>query len=119
MPRNVAVVFARDYSAELERLAFHTPVWIAETPENRGAAEDAWRAAVEWPHISVTLFRAPDGEPAREDWRTLVDQISVERGIDGIDVIGVPLSPLALDALREVGFAKFEETAEGFRAKKA
>ncbi|HUP62273.1 MAG TPA: hypothetical protein VNA69_17850 [Thermoanaerobaculia bacterium] len=118
MPRHVAVVFAPDYSAELGKLAFHTPVWIAETPENRGAAARAWQESVEWPHISVTLFRQPAGEPSRDDWRTLVEQISFERPVDGIDVIGTPLSPIALDALREAGFAKFEETAEGFRARR-
>lgn len=119
MPRTVAVVFARDYSEELERLAFHTPVWIAESPENRAAAERAWHESVEWPHISVTLFRPPDADPAADDWKTLVNQISAERAVDGIDVIGSRLSPIALESLRDAGFAKFEETAEGFRARRA
>jgi len=47
MPRSVAIVFAEDYSSQLEKLAFHTPVWLIDTPENRTAAEEAWRTAVQ------------------------------------------------------------------------
>jgi len=106
---NVAIVFADDYSEDLRRLAFRTPVWIIETPENRAAAEDAWQTAVEWPHISVTLFRF-------DDWCTLLAQIGA---VDGVEAIGVSLTDDSRDALRDIGLTRFDETAEGFRARKS
>ena len=119
MPRTVAIVLSPDYAEQLGKLAFHTPVWIVDTPENRAAAEEAWRSAVEWPHITVTLFR-PFGEPpARDDWRALVEQILfLEKSVDAIDVIGTPLAPVARTALGELGFERLDETKDGFRARK-
>lgn len=119
MPRTVAIVLATDYSAALEKLAFTTPVWIVDTPENRNAAEQAWHAATEWPHIIVTLFRAPEGTATKGDWRALLDQIAFrEKTVDTIDLIGSPLTLAARAALTETGFARFEETAQGVRARR-
>lgn len=119
MPRNVAIVFSTDYSAQLEKVAFHTPVWLVDTPSNHSAAEQAWHSAAEWPHISVTLFRPPAGQPTRDDWRTLLAEISIrERNLEGIDVVGSPLTPVARATLVGAGFSKFEETGSGFKAKK-
>src|SRR5688572_15373743 len=120
MPRTVAIVFEPDFSSQLEKLAFHTPVWLVDTPHNRAAAEDAWREAVEWPHITVTLFRPPEAaHPSKDDWRMLLDQIGVEeRFVEGIDVIGSPLTLPARAVLSEAGYIKFDETPAGFRAKR-
>lgn len=113
MPRNVAVVFVEDFSERLEKVAFHSPVWLVDTPPNRAAAEDAWRAAVEWPHITVTLFRATD------DWRTLLHQIELhDRSVDAMEVIGSSLTAAIRAALVGAGFTKFDETSGGFRAKR-
>jgi hypothetical protein len=119
MPRTVAIVFDADYSSRLEKTAFHMPVWLADTPANHTAAEEAWRAAVEWPHLSVTLFRPPGEQPSPEEWRMLLDQIAFrEKTIEAIDVSGCPLTPTARTALTESGFTRFDETATGFRARK-
>jgi hypothetical protein len=113
LARSVAIVFADDFSAQLEKLSFHTPVWLADTPANHTAAEDAWQRAVEWPHITVTLFRPAD------DWRALLDQIELqERTVDAIEVIGAGLTDAARTALSAARFARFEETASGFRARR-
>jgi hypothetical protein len=118
LPRAVAIVFDSDFSEQLEKLAFRSPVWIVDTPANRTAAEAMNHAVVEWPHISVTLFRPSDA--TKEDWRTLLEQIALrERIIDGIDVIGAPLTLVARDAFAESGLARFDETETGFRAKRA
>jgi hypothetical protein len=120
MSRSIAVVFAPDFSARLSKLAFRSPVWIVDTPDNRVAAEEAWHATVEWPHITVTLFRPPESEATKDDWRTLLDQVSIrERSVDVIEVIGAPLTLVARAALAESGLARFEETEDGFRAKRA
>jgi hypothetical protein len=116
--RSVAIVFAEDFAAQLEKLSFHTPVWLADTPANHTAAEAAWQRAVEWPHISVTLFRSPSNA-TRDDWRALLDQIALrERAIDAIEVIGAPLSPVARAVLDDAGFSRMEETPGGFRARR-
>ena len=112
MSRSVAIVFADDFSAQLEQLSVHTPVWLVDTPENRAAAEQAWQRAIEWPHISVTLFR-------RDDWQALLDQIALQkRPVDAIEIIGAPLTNSARATLGEAGYARFEETAIGFRVKR-
>jgi len=111
MPRSVAIVFDDDYSSSLERVAFHTPVWMTDTPANRAAAEEAWRAATEWPHISVTLFR-PLG------WDALLAQISLHLRYDVVEAIGTPLTSEAGRALEAAGFVRVEETPTGFRARR-
>jgi hypothetical protein len=113
VPRSVAIVFEQDYAASLEKLAFRTPVWLVDTPANRTAAEDAWREAAEWPHISVTLFRAED------DWKTLLEQVELrERQLESLEVIGSALDPATHTTLVEAGFTRFDESASGFRAKR-
>lgn len=110
---NVAIVFAPDFSARLQNVAFHTPVWLMETPENRAAAEAAWMRQQEWPHIAITLFRP------EEEWRALLAQIAIQHHVDSVDVTGTGLTEDARTALREAGFQKFDRTAEGFRARKS
>lgn len=110
MARSVAIVFTPDFSAELQKLAFRTPVWLIDTPANRGAAEIEWHNATEWPHISVTLFRAED------DLKTLLKQIELQaRGVDAIEVIGTLPQPAVLAG---AGFTRVDETANGFRARR-
>lgn len=111
MPRSVAVVFDPDFSDSLEKLAFHTPVWMIDTPENRAAAEQAWRTANEWPHISVTLF-------SDHDWKTLLYQISLNERFEMLEALGSPLSSEARGALESAGFVRIEETHQGFRARR-
>jgi hypothetical protein len=111
LPRSVAVVFSEDFSASLEKLAFHTPVWMTDTPANRAAAEQAWRAAIEWPHMSVTLFRPLD-------WGPLLEQISMHERFDVVEAIGTELTPAAEEALQAARFVRIEQTLNGFRARR-
>lgn len=110
---NVAIVLAPDFSGRLHQLAFHTPVWIVETPENRAAAEEAWMRRQEWPHIDVTVFRSA------HDWRTLLAQIELHHEVDSIEIIGGPAGDHEMrTALAEAGFQRLQETSEGLRARK-
>jgi len=111
LPRSVAVVFDPDFSTSLEKVAFHTPVWMIDTPENRAAAEQAWHSAIDWPHISVTLF-------SDYDWTTLLYQIALNERFDAVEVIGATLSPEAREALEDAGFVRIGETHHGFRARR-
>lgn len=110
---NVALVFDRDFSTRLHQVAFHTPVWLVETPENRAAAEAEWMRAVEWPHIEVTLFRSD------HDFRSLLTQVAIHHAVDGLDVIGMQLTPDVHEALTRDGFQRIETSGEGFRARKS
>ena len=111
MPRSVAVVFAEDFSSQLEKLAFHTPVWMVDTPANRAAAEEAWMQAVEWPHISVTLFRPLE-------WDSLLEQIAMQGKFEVIEAIGIELTPPLREVLERAGFVRVAETPNGFRARR-
>ena len=112
MPRSVAVVFAEDFSSQLEKLAFHTPVWMVDTPANRTAAEQAWLQAVEWPHISVTLFRP-------SEWSALLDQIAMRHErFDVVEAIGTELTRGVREVLEGAGFVRIVETGTGFRARR-
>lgn len=110
MPKTVAIVLEPDFSDRLEKIAFHTPVWLVDTPPNRSAAELAWSTAVEWPHITVTLFNF-------EDWKSLLKQMDV-LAFDVLDVIGEPLTDESRSALTKHGFDKFEAREGGFKARR-
>jgi hypothetical protein len=107
MNRRVAIVFDTEFGDRLAALVMRTPVWIVESATNRSAVSEAWNRATEWPHISVTVFRPPD------DLKHLLPQIGHPQRVD---VIGLPLSDDARDALGAAGFTKIVETNEGFRA---
>lgn len=82
--------------------------------------------AHEWPHVSVTVFRNVPPNARKEEWLTLLQQIDLHHppkvqrvAYDTIEVIGTRLTPPARAAFLEAGFVDLEETASGFRAKKA
>jgi hypothetical protein len=101
-------VFDREFGDRLGDLAMRMPVWIVESNTNRPAVAAAWNRASEWPHISVTVFRPPG------DLRLLLTQIGQPQRVD---VIGMRLKDEVREILTEAGFAKIEETSDGFRAK--
>jgi hypothetical protein len=107
MNRRVAIVFDTEFGDRLAALVMRTPVWIVESVTNRAAVSEASNRATEWPHISVTLFRPPD------DLKHLLSQIGHQRRVD---VIGLPLTAGAREALTAAGFTKIVETNDGFRA---
>ena len=113
MARSVAFVFERDLSARLEHIAFRSPVWIVDTAENRAAAEVVLIRAVDWPQISVTLFRNPESAMSRDDWRTLFRQVG---RFDSAEVIGSALTLPARAAFTELGLDRIDESKGGFRA---
>jgi hypothetical protein len=107
MSRRVAIVFDPAFGDRLAALVMRTPVWIVESNPNRAAVSEAWNRASDWPHISVTVFRPPD------DLEHLLSQIGHPQRLD---VIGLPLTDDAREALHAAGFTKIAETSEGFRA---
>lgn len=118
MARTVALILDPSFGAQLGPLAFHTPVWIVDTPPNRTAAQEAWRSADEWPHISVTMFRSLGGHAKKKDWAGLLYQIALQQPFDTVDVIGGEITPSARGALTDAGFTHVEPTANGVRMKR-
>jgi hypothetical protein len=119
VPRAIAIVLERDYASRLEKLAFHTPVWIVDTPENHEAAEAAWLRRTEWPQIDVTVFRPLPDPPARADWSTFLELLVLHHpDADALHVIGSQLTLPARAALAAAGFTAFDETTDGFRARR-
>lgn len=119
MARGVAVVFTPDFSGQLRKLSFHTPVWIVDTPPNRAAAEELWQLAVEWPHILVTLLPATAPIATQDDWHTLFEQVSLlVRSFDAVEVFGAPLTEPARAAISALHLDRVEETPTGFRARR-
>ncbi|HEX8172393.1 MAG TPA: hypothetical protein VF824_17800 [Thermoanaerobaculia bacterium] len=116
--RSVAVVLDPDFGDRLDKLAFRLPVWVVDSPPNRIAAENAWRASLEWPHITVTIFRALPDHPTREHWAELLEMIALHEPYDAVEVVGAELTLPARSALLESGFTRFESSARGFRARK-
>jgi hypothetical protein len=68
---------------------------------------------MEWPHITVTLFRSSD------DWKALLEQITLkEKTIDHVEGIGMTLTDTVRAALSHFGLDRVEETTQGFRARR-
>jgi len=106
MSRRVAIVFDREFGDRLLTLVMRTPVWIVESGANRSAVAEAMNRATEWPQISVTVFRPTD------ELKHLLSQIGHPQRVD---VIGLPLTEDAHNAMRIAGFTRIDETADGFR----
>jgi hypothetical protein len=117
MARTVTIVVDREFGERLEPLAFRNPIWIVESDPNRYAASMALHKAVDWPQISVTVFRFPEA-PTSDEWLSLLRQLDLgqRRPFDTVIVIGTSITEAMLIAFEEAGFEKLEETAEGVRA---
>jgi hypothetical protein len=117
MARTVTIVVDREFGDRLEPLAFRNPIWIVESDPNRYAASMASHKAVDWPQISVTVFRFSE-EPTSDEWLSLLRQLDIgqRRQFDTVIVIGTSITEAMLTAFEEAGFEKLEETAEGVRA---
>ncbi|HVR38758.1 MAG TPA: hypothetical protein VMU84_06655 [Thermoanaerobaculia bacterium] len=117
MARTLALVLDPQFGTQLGPIAFHTAVWIVDTPVNRTAAQEAWRSADEWPHISVTMFRPLGDAATRKDWADLIEQITLQQPFETLDIIGGEIATSFRDALEDAGFVVFR--AKGWRAKRA
>lgn len=112
----VALVLLPDFSDRLQKLAFRMPVWLIETPENRSAASEVSRMRDDWPQIDVILFR---GAPVRRDeWLERLRLIDLHSRVLTLEVLGSEMTLPARAALTERGFTKFDETPDGFRARR-
>jgi hypothetical protein len=123
----VAVVVDPEYGDRLDALALEMPIWVADTPTNRVAAETIWRRArstdSHTARGAVTTFRVHQSD-SPSDWAlSVLGDINLHHGEysqtppDNILVIiGAEPTPDLRKALVEYGLSKFESRTGGFRA---
>jgi hypothetical protein len=128
-PYTVALVVDPNFGAHLGALAARMHTWIVATPENSAAAEIIWNLSANTKgnglESGVTTFIA-DLKSDREGWcDAILDSIdehhnsySHDPGYTVLEVYGVPFTERLGLAFAECGFASFEQTEFGFRARK-
>lgn len=109
----VSLVVDRDYGSRLESLVTDA-VWIIDTPPNREAAKVCSQ------RDSVTTFKST-GESAALVCLGILNTLDLHHGeYSGgyavLEVIGTSLTEELSSAIEELGFSRFESTAEGFHA---
>jgi hypothetical protein len=122
----VALVVDPDFGNRLGALALEMPVWVADTPTNRAAAEILWkRTPVGISHAArgaITTFQVRVGEsPSAWAIEILGDidlhhgEFSHTPGYSVLEVIGTEATSDLRDALREYGLTELESRVGGFR----
>lgn len=120
----MAVVLDPDFGDRLQDLSATKPVWIADTPINRAAAEAAWASRPGLTRLDgVTTFRV-DQSLTPEAWLTgilaTVDLHHGESSHDppyaGVEVFGATATPEVRAALTEFDLANVVERPDGFLA---
>jgi hypothetical protein len=123
-PYRVFVVVDRDYGQRLTELAKTGPVWIADTPANRSAAQEIWAAHPNRSHLEgVTTFKIPEGISSEDMLINELDTIDLHHGTYSgkppytvLDVICTAITAILKAELGDYGFDNYQDTAQGFRA---
>lgn len=124
LPYKVYVVVDRDFGKRLTALEQRAPVWVVNTPVNRGAAERLRKERPAESHLTgITLFNDAHGGSPEQLLLSELETIDLHHGSYSADppytileVYGVALSRPIEAALTEFGFNQFRPTANGFWA---
>ena len=112
----VAVVVDRRFGDRLNNLASRLPVWIGTSVKNRTAVE---LVRAQHPDYDITSINA-GADYSGED--LLLSQLEVvdlhHHSWRAIEVYGTPLTPLLTMAFEEFGVTEFQDTTDGFVAKR-
>lgn len=121
----VSIVVDPEFGCRLDAVAEKGPVWIADTPTNRPAAELWWLEHYPYSQPDrVTTFRvAPDASP--EQWcLDVLPTVDLHFGAyddrppryDVIEIRGTPPTAALRACLAENGYDQIIELTDGFRA---
>ena len=115
--KKVSLVVDRDYGGRLTSLVADS-VWIIDSPANRMAAETYWQQKGE---ALVTTFKSLERDSAPAACLKILGMVDLHHGeysggYSVLEVVGASLDEELRFAIKELGFSKFESTAEGFRA---
>ena len=123
----VAIVVDPAFGDQLPALAARVPVWIADTPVNRAAAERSWQADEPMPRpTGVTTFRITE-KTSPEEWcasilGTVIEhhgEYSQHPPVSVLEIIGAAPTEALGAALARYGFTNLERAPLGFRARTA
>jgi hypothetical protein len=123
-PYLVSVVLDPDYGPRLRQLLRSGPVWIVDTPTNRGCAQELWKENPCLDHLEgVTVFKTAEGRSPEQLLIGEIGTIDLHHGIYSAEpaytvlrVIGNVCTPDVKTALANFGFNSFKLTREGFDA---
>lgn len=126
-PYTIALVLDPEFGQKLATLAARVHTWAIDTPTNRAVAERMWKATESEGHdieTGVTTFK-PQGAGAEEWCLAVVDQLDVHHNhyshdpaYSVLEVYGARLSERIREEFGRYGLVHFEETTQGFIAKK-
>jgi hypothetical protein len=123
-PSKVFLIVAADYSERLGNLPGDDPVWIADTAMNRPVFEQIQVKSGNAGR-SITSFKVSgDGTP--EDWLfSILSEVELHHGEHSqsppysvLQIVGLHSSETTKARLRDFGFSTFQDSAEGFVARK-
>jgi hypothetical protein len=103
------------------------PIWVAETPTNRSAAEALWRAAFTGLPATmsgaITTFKVRPSESPSAWALAILGDIDLHHGelshtpaYSVLEVFGTTVTPDLREALEKYGLTEVESRVDGFRA---
>ena len=115
----VAVVMDQDFGHRLWELAQRVPVWVCNSATNSPVIQELWETSRLSPdHTAVTSFSRPNSIPEQ----TFIDNLET---VDlhhpswlVLEVYGISRTTQITVALEEYGAEEFQDTVNGFRAKR-
>jgi hypothetical protein len=120
----VAIVVDRGFGDRLIALARRLHVWIIDSPVNRPAYGEVWRAAPGYVLESgATIFNDDGTQPPDAVAARILDVVEQHHGVDAhtpplsrLEIYGASRTPLLRAALEDLRFDKFESIPAGFLA---
>jgi hypothetical protein len=118
----VSLVVDRNYGERLQSLVGSGPIWLIDTEVNRKVAKEYWQLNPKPKReAAVTTFKYLVDDSASKTCLKILDVLDLHHGeysggYSTLEVIGAPIGHELRSALTELGFMRFESTAEGFRA---
>lgn len=125
--RSVSIVVEPEFGERLATVATQSPVWIADTPANRAAAERSWSSRSNEAGVDVTTFKVVEGHSGESWCAEILPTIALHFGAyddippsyDAVDVIGTHPSPRLVELLASTGHTVIRDFPRGFRASRA
>jgi hypothetical protein len=125
--QRLLVILDADLGNRLGQVWHGQPVWIVMSPVNEPAIRSLWASHSKQDHLSgITGLQFDKNMAAEDRFVAELDTIDLHHGPYStntpytiLDVIGAQLTGGIREALSELGFTDFTETAEGFSAERS
>jgi hypothetical protein len=125
--RRLLVVMGCDYGERLREVSSGRPVWIILSPANEPIVRSIWTEHPQQDYrIGVTGLKFEPSRAAEDHFLVEIDTLDIHHGpystekpYTELEVIGCHLTQPIRTELSELGFARFDEQATGFIAKRS